>query len=446
MTDDSDYKSETIDRIASARKKYPLQPIIFAGSGLSRRWLGAPSWPELLEHAIKACPVIDKPLNYYLQSEESNLPRVASRISESFHLWAWDGGRSSFPQILFESQVPKEIYLKYFISQHLKGFGSRVAPEYSDEAEAFSAIRPQSVITTNYDDLIEAIFKDYQPVLGRGLITSPFANIGEIYKIHGTVAKPSSIVITESDYQEFFKRRRYLTAKLLTFFAEHPILFVGYAIEDENIKGILSDLDEAMEIPGNLVENVFVLSRSSSVRPALERVVQVSPSKGVRVQALETDDFQWIFEAFGHNAPLENVNPKILRAILARSYHLVRQDIPKQKVEVDFDLISQKISSVDDFAKLFGIADLQSATEFSAKYPFNLTEVGKKLGFPGWHGADKLIREIEADNGVNIKSYDNRYHCTVRISKKSTAQMYSQDAVDLLSCVKDGKPYAVDLE
>ena len=444
--DYEDYKIEAIERIASVRKRYPLQPIIFVGSGLSRRWLGSPSWVELLGYAISECPLIDRPLNYYLQNESSNLPRVASRISDSFHAWAWGEGRENFPDILFESRVPKDIYLKYFLCKYLKNFGPNVAAEYGGEAEAFSAIRPQAVITTNYDELMEGIFKDYQPVLGRGLIIAPFANIGEIYKIHGTLAKPSSIVVTEADYDDFIKRRRYLTAKLLTFFAEHPILFVGYSVEDENIKAVLSDLDEAMDIPGNLVENVFILSRPSSQRSPSERVIQVSPSKGVRVQALEAVNFQWVFEAFGHNAPLENVNPKVLRAILARSYHLVRQDIPRQKVEVDFRLISQKVSSIEDFAKLFGIADLQPATEFSARYPYNLTDVGKKLGYSGWHGAHSLIRRIFEDKGVDIKSSDNRYHCTVRISKKSTAQMYSQDAVDLLGLAKAGLSYDIDLE
>lgn len=374
------------------------------------------------------------------------MPRVASRISETYQSWAWADGRSKFPKILFDSSVPRDIYLKYYLCRYLKSFGSAIIPKYNDEALAFSAIRPHSVITTNYDELMESVFKDYQPILGKGLIIAPFASIGEIYKIHGTTAKPSSIVLTDSDYENFSRRRRYLTAKILTFFAEHPILFVGYSVEDENIKAILADLDEAMEISGSLVENVFVLSRPTANTPPAERVVQVSPNKGVRVQAIESGNFKWIFEAFGHNAPLENVNPKLLRAILARSYHLVRQDIPKQKVEVDFDLISQRVSSVNDFAKLFGIADLQPATEFSAKYPYNLTEVGRKLGFPGWHGANVLLRRIVEEKGVDIKSSDNRYHCAVRISKKSTAQMYSQEAVDLLALVKNDQPYNAVLE
>ncbi|AUQ63271.1 SIR2 family protein [Phaeobacter inhibens] len=444
--DDENYKSEVVERIASVRKNFSLQPIVFVGSGLSRRWISTPTWKELLDWAIKDCGDVDKPLNFFMQKNDGDLSKVSSELVDSYHSWAWGDGKGNFPEALFESEVPKDIYLKYHVCKHIKSFGTSVAEKFSGEAEAFSSIRPQSVITTNYDEMIEAVLPDYQPILGRGLITAPFANIGEVYKIHGTVDKASSIVLTNEDYGDFYLRRKYLTAKLLTFFAEHPILFVGYGIEDENIQGILHDLDEAMGMPGDLISNVFVLSRPKSDTPPAEEVVQVSASKGVRVQAIEANDFEWVFEAFGHNAPLANVNPQVLRAILARSYHLVRRDIPKQKVEVDFSLISEKTSSDEEFAKLFGIADLQPATEFSAMYPYNLTELGKKLGFPGWHKANALLEKVKKEKGVDIKSSDNRYHCTVRISKKSSAQMYSDDAYELLSAVRDGDEYELDLE
>lgn len=337
------------------------------------------------------------------------------------------------------------MYLKHAICKHLKSYGTTPDPKFKNEVDALSAIRPQSIITTNYDELLEGIFTDYQPVLGKGLITAPFANVGEIYKIHGTIAKPSSIILTDEDYKRFKKQRRYLTAKLLTFFAEHPILFIGYSIEDQNIQGVLSDLDDAMDIPGSVVENVFWLSRSAPRTAATEKVVQVSPSKGVRINSIETDDFSWVFNAFGHNTPLENVNQKVLRAILARSYHLVRTDIPRQTVEVDFGFISDRTSSEKEFAKLFGIADLETATEFSAKYCFNLTGVGKKLGYKNWHKANQLLEMIKKTHNIDLKASDNRYHCKVKTGNNSEAHMYSTDAVDLLRLVRDKKPYTIDL-
>ncbi len=444
-TDDEKYIDDQTRKIVETREKYPLQPIVFVGSGLSRRWIDAPTWYDLLDWAVKNCPLIDKPIQFFSQ-QEAGLPEVAKRIETYYQSWAWGEGKKNFPSLLFEAKVPADIYLKYFLSRYIKGFGTSVFKQYTGEAEAFSAMRPHAVITTNYDQLIESVLPGYQPVLGTGLISAPFANIGEIYKVHGSVEKPSSLIITSGDYEEFAKKRKYLTAKLLTFFAEHPILFVGYSAEDANIRKILEDLNEAVEIKGGTIPNIFFLTRPSGGAPASEKILQVAPEKGVRVNAIEASDFGWVFRAFGHNAPLSNVNPQILRSLLARSYQLVRSDIPKQKIEVDFDLISGKVKSKENFAKLFGIGTLQPATGFTAQYPFNLTEVGRKLGFGSWHGADKLIKRVAEEKGVDIKASDNRYHGTVKISSRSKAQMYSQECVELLKCVGSGNKYCLQMD
>lgn len=60
--------------------------------------------------------------------------------------------------------------------------------------------------------------------------------MGEIYKIHGSCNNSESIVITENDYSVYNKRNAYLSAKLLTIFLEHPIIFLGYSLNDSNIK------------------------------------------------------------------------------------------------------------------------------------------------------------------------------------------------------------------
>lgn len=443
--DHPDYVKAQIKKIVTAREKYPFQPIIFAGSGLSRRWVDAPSWRELLEWTITNCSEITQPIQFFLQQEKV-LPRVASRISDAYQSWAWAAGRDNFPKILFESNVPPDIYLKHSIAQHIKSFGTSIRTEHIAEARSFCEIRPHAIVTTNYDQIVEAVLADYQPVLGEGLISAPFASIGEIYKIHGSVDKPSSLVLTQQDYDRFAQKRKYLTAKLLTFFVEHPVVFVGYSVEDENIQKILEDLDEALVLGGGLIPNIFFLTRRGLDEPGMEKVLQVSPSKGVRVNLIETDDFNWVFGAFAHNAPLTNVNPQVLRSLLARSYQLVRSDIPRQKMEVDFDLISGTLKSNEDFAKVFGIATLQPATEFSARYPYNLSEIGKKLGYPGWHGAHALINKVCDITGIDIKETDNAYHCTVRISRKSRAQMYSEKVVELLEKVRDGANFDLNLE
>ena len=72
--------------------------------------------------------------------------------------------------------------------------------------------------------------------------------IAEIYKIHGSVQNPESIVINKADYQKFHDKGKYLAAKLMTIFMEYPIIFIGYSISDSDIQAILSDVVECLPL------------------------------------------------------------------------------------------------------------------------------------------------------------------------------------------------------
>lgn len=62
------------------------------------------------------------------------------------------------------------------------------------------------VITTNYDTFLEDNFQGFTKFVGQSqLIFSAIQGIAEIYKIHGSVEYPDSIIINERDYSDFEK-------------------------------------------------------------------------------------------------------------------------------------------------------------------------------------------------------------------------------------------------
>ena len=65
-----------------------------------------------------------------------------------------------------------------------------------------------------------------------------FSNRGDsvLVKMHGSIERPDSIVLTERDYQEFFERLPNLVDMLLYFFASRTFVFVGYSLADQNFK------------------------------------------------------------------------------------------------------------------------------------------------------------------------------------------------------------------
>ena len=88
------------------------------------------------------------------------------------------------------------------------------------------------VITTNYDLFFEDTFSDYKPFVGQdNLCFSAIQGIAEIYKIHGSVNEPESLVINDSDYRIFREKGKYLASKLLTIFMDIQLFLLVIPLE-----------------------------------------------------------------------------------------------------------------------------------------------------------------------------------------------------------------------
>jgi hypothetical protein len=425
------YRAEVTADIESCVSQMGCQRILFVGSGLSKRYFAGPNWDELLTTLAKECPLIDKDYAYYKQTFKTQLA-VGEEFADLYQQWAWDKGKNQFPADMFSDAVPVQAYIKFKIAQYVTSITPAELSAIRDqkmaaEIAALQGVRPHAIITTNYDRFLELVFSEYQPVIGQSIIREAPVLFGEIFKIHGCLSDYNSLVFTQQDYDEFMRKKKYLSAKLLTFFSEHPLLFVGYSASDPNIRAILSDIDEAIPRPGpsgTLIPNIYILEWRKDVppdyRPAREKLIAVEDGRSVRIKAIESDDFAWVFSAFGSNQPLNAVSPKILRALLHRSYDLVRHDIPRRTVQADFDMLERAVKTGPEFAKLFGITTISGPSSNSADYPYTLSEVAEKLKGDDayWYQAQVYLDRIKREKGVDIKRSDNRYHCATKVGRK----------------------------
>ncbi|MFU8863975.1 MAG: hypothetical protein ACNA7O_08670 [Rhodobacterales bacterium] len=147
------------------------------------------------------------------------------------------------------------------------------------------------------------------------------------------------------------------------------------------------------------------------------------------------------------NAPnpvLNDVNPRILRSLIARSYNLVRHDIPTMTVEADFKMLDQAVTDSDSFAKLFGIANISDYSAASAHYPLSATQLTTHLGGTGSYLAVSLLKRIKDETGVDIKASDNRYHKAEQVNT-STFHKYSTEMLEVLKKVRAGEPYELNM-
>ncbi|EBQ6606045.1 SIR2 family protein, partial [Salmonella enterica] len=215
------YIEDVSDDIKTCLEGMGCQPILFVGSGLTKRYLSGPNWEELLKKLATECPNIDKRFAYYKQ-KYPELIDIGSVFSDAYNEWAWGQGEKEFPPELFEAGNEPSIYFKYKIANIFNSLLQEKPSLDNEEINLLKKIHPHSIITTNYDELLEMIYPEFTPIVGQKILYANHGSIGEILKIHGCCSTPDSIVINRDDYDDFIKKKKYLSAKLLTFFAEHP--------------------------------------------------------------------------------------------------------------------------------------------------------------------------------------------------------------------------------
>ncbi|KWH15126.1 SIR2 family protein [Burkholderia multivorans] len=450
------YQEEVTADVAKVLADAECQPILFVGSGFSKRYAGGPNWEELLTALAKKCPLIDKDFAYYKQTYNADFKKIGSVFTDLYREWAWGKGKDEFPADYFSATAPADIFIKHAIAELLKGLGPNAkgsygSPELDAEIEALKNVSAHAIITTNYDEVIEPLFPEYETVIGQQIMRKGYLAIGEIFKIHGCRTIPQSLVVNEADYQRFDDDHKYLSAKLLTYFIEHPLIFIGYRADDPNIKAILYDVYRMVRATTtDVVPNIYILQWDETLNeassPAREYVISVAPDINIRIKSITAKSFEWVFKAFGQAGNLEKINTKLLRALMARSVELIRSDIPKRHVEINFEQLEHAVESGESFAKLFGVTSLADPSKVNLDYKYAATGVGQQLGYDTWHEVRKIINHIKEEKGFDITATDNKYHIALKLGHRSPqlTHRYTDAAVDLFRKVINGEPYELD--
>jgi hypothetical protein len=229
-------------------------PFLFVGSGFSRRYLALEDWRGLLSRFCLS----GQPFEYYLASADGDYPTIAKLVGDDFNSLWWHDEKYKESREKNKTNIKdKTSALRIEISNYLNTLDQNVAKNsvYKDEIDMLPSLNVDGIITTNWDPFLEQIFPDYNVYIGQEQLL--FANpqgIGEIYKIHGCASDPSSLVLTDTDYSAFAERNAYLAAKLITIFVEHPIVFIGYSLSDNNIRTMLRSISSC--IGSNNIENL----------------------------------------------------------------------------------------------------------------------------------------------------------------------------------------------
>ncbi len=100
----------------------------------------------------------------------------------------------------------------------------------------------KTIITTNYDNLFELAYGKNAIKIVEQSDTGKIDGQKEIFKVHGDLEIPNSIIISKTDYAQFFSNNE-STSLFWSVIAERisnkSILFIGYDLEDDNVNNLL---------------------------------------------------------------------------------------------------------------------------------------------------------------------------------------------------------------
>ena len=334
-------------RITKIIEQVGRYPFLFVGSGLSLRYLHTPNWVGLLQRLCSETLLDEFAYARFLNKARSELGLSSTQPSPAFLL----------PKVasLMEPEIDKAILegsgpLGEFRARHADSLSTgALSPmkvyicnllnsyeaDFNEELKELQATTDKlsGIITTNYDLLCEKLFPSYTAYVGeRGMLFNDPTYSQEIYKIHGSVTDPNSIVLTEEDYQAFANGRDYLVAKLLTIFMEYPIVFLGYSIQDENVQRILSSVVRCAgpAMLSKVKERLVFVQYGDPGDSPLGTALVTLDGQAIEMTSVTTRDFSPIYQGISDVKKL--YEPRLIKELRGSIFRLARQVNPTSEI------------------------------------------------------------------------------------------------------------------
>lgn len=298
-------------------------PMLFIGSGISRRYLkNYPSWDELIQLVADKIGVSRAQLMALKQSITDKTPdetpgkinaKIGSELARIFRQKVLEDS-IKLNDIFTEEEIKtienKNIsFIKMLICKLLSNY--EINGHHKELAELKKLQNHIGVvITTNYDRFIERdLFNNFDVFYEQTqYYMTETTGIGEVYKIHGSVDSPNSIVFTSEDYSNFRDNLRVVAAKILNLALEYPIIFLGYSLEDEDVMEILNTLIDSLnkEQLANLSKNLIYINwkKKQYYFVETEKIVH-RDGKTLRMTSISTDNYLVLYKYLQRFIPSE---------------------------------------------------------------------------------------------------------------------------------------------
>jgi hypothetical protein len=239
--------------------------VLFLGAGFTKNATSTGgespvTWTELLAH------LLDEISPRRANGRRSAIATsIAGQIRNGDLLWAAQALESEF------AEAGRLIDFKSIIAQTVDGPQSaRFQP--GKPHEALLSLDARTLITTNYDKVLERLFGD-----GYTYLTYKSDNIAEsvrtgrpvVLKLHGTTDDPHGLVLTRLDFANLRQTGGQALTVVEALTLTRTVLFLGYGLDDPDLHLILENQMRASgSAPGH-----YLLAHARSVTDARRGVM-----------------------------------------------------------------------------------------------------------------------------------------------------------------------------
>lgn len=241
---------EMVDDLSRALKGEKL--VIFVGAGVSKN-SGLPTWGQMVQ-------AFAEQIGYSMKGRLATEEYI--QIPQYYYCLDKSAGHSSYYALL-QSMIPEGI-----------------RPNLLDEL--IVSLHPKHIVTTNFDTLLDQVAEGYQAIReDRDLLACISSHY--LLKLHGDIRQPEKLVFKEDDYLQYSQTHRLMETFLKSLLINHVFLFVGYSLNDYNLKTFVSWIDylaKEMQVKQEMHHNYFL---SSSLHAGKKYLRKYYEEKGLEV-------------------------------------------------------------------------------------------------------------------------------------------------------------------
>ncbi|WP_443625130.1 SIR2 family protein [Catenibacterium sp.] len=244
--------NDTLKDIDRWRKNNKLS--VFVGSGVSVL-SGLPKWSDLIKLMLKEMPDLKYDENKLSSDDYLKIAQMY------FNTFGEEKYKEKVKESFKEDRTPNKIHDLIF------------------------ALHPNHILTTNYDNLLEQeavkVGRNFSVINADNAVSSAPSS-SYIVKVHGDFSS-SNLVLKEQDYLDYEQNYKLIDKLVKTIFSTNLVIFIGYSLQDYNIKLILNWVKNVQA--DSFVKPVFIHIGD----PLSELELDYQDKRGLRV--LQTTDF-----------------------------------------------------------------------------------------------------------------------------------------------------------